>query len=121
MRRFVFPTLKFAAICALVVLALLLGLRGLAALREIDDPCAAMGALSSRPEGWRGLEGKIAFRWGARDTTTPPQQQGQALADLSKGPIILLPDVGQIPKIEDKAAFYVSLLQSLQQFGPAAP
>ena len=49
------------------------------------------------------------------------QQQGQALADLSKGPIILLPDVGQIPQIEDKAAFYVALLQSLQQFGPAAP
>lgn len=70
------------------------------------------GALSTTPDGWRALTGRVAFIWGDRDTATPPAQ-GLTLAELTGGRMFMLPDVGHIPQIEDPAAFHAALRQAL--------
>ncbi len=79
-----------------------------------------VGALSSTPEGWQGLAGRVAFVWGDRDTTTP-LAQGQALAALTGGPLIVLGEVGHIPQIEDPAGFHAALIRALSGLATGAP
>lgn len=74
-----------------------------------------VGTLSTTPDGWRALSGRVAFIWGDRDTATPPAQ-GLALADLTGGRMFMLPEVGHIPQIEDPAAFHAALRQALAGF-----
>ncbi|MGC3937320.1 alpha/beta fold hydrolase [Roseobacter sp. EG26] len=71
-------------------------------------------AASTRPENWQALAVPLAFIWGDRDTVTP-LSQAQALQKLVAGSqLIVLPDVGHIPQLEDPGKFQNALLDALE-------
>ena len=73
---------------------------------------------STQSEAFAALDLPVALIWGAEDTTTP-LDQGQNLARLIPGAsLIVLPDVGHIPMIEDPAAFDAALLEALGAVAP---
>jgi pimeloyl-ACP methyl ester carboxylesterase len=77
-------------------------------------------ALSTRPESYQALTLPVAYIWGAEDTVTP-LAQGEELAALTPGAeLVVLPGIGHIPQIEDRAAFTLALSRVLGSIAPTA-
>ena len=71
-------------------------------------------ALSTRAETWRDLDVATALIWGDKDDVTP-LAQGEALAALIPGAkLLVLPDVGHIPQIENVEEFRAALFETLR-------
>ena len=72
------------------------------------------GTRSSDPEEYRRASLPTAIIWGEADTTTPIEQ-GRELAELiPNARLLVLPDLGHIPQIEDPVAFQKALTEALQ-------
>jgi pimeloyl-ACP methyl ester carboxylesterase len=72
-------------------------------LPELLDPQSA--AASESPASYRTLPMPIVAIWGARDTITP-LSQGERLVQLAPhARLVVMPDVGHIPQIENPATF----------------
>lgn len=75
-------------------------------------------ALSTRAESYAALRLPVTYIWGAEDDVTP-LAQAEALAALTPGAnLIVIPDVGHIPQIEDEAAFLDVLLPAIRVMTP---
>ncbi len=70
-------------------------------------------ARSTRAESWRTLDLPVALIWGAEDTVTPVAQAQALKALLPDAPLIVLPNVGHIPQIEDPDQFQTELIDVL--------
>jgi pimeloyl-ACP methyl ester carboxylesterase len=68
-------------------------------------------AASANPAAYAGLKMPVKIIWGSLDTITP-QAQGEHLALLVPGAeLLLMPNVGHIPQIEDATEFNALLLK----------
>lgn len=72
-------------------------------LPALLDPHAP--AASESPASYRALTMPVVAIWGARDTITPPAQGERLVKLVPHARLIVMPDVGHIPQIEDPAAF----------------
>ena len=68
--------------------------------------------LSSDRENYSSLK-KVALIWGEEDTTTPLAQGEQLQKMIPKSTLVVIPNVGHIPQIEDTPAFNKALLKAL--------
>jgi len=72
-----------------------------------------VNADSTREDSWRLVDIPTVFIWGEKDTITP-LDQGRALhALVPNSKLIILPNVGHIPQIEDPAGFQAALFDAL--------
>ncbi|WP_317057690.1 alpha/beta fold hydrolase [Roseovarius rhodophyticola] len=70
-------------------------------------------ARSTRPESYAALTLPVVYIWGEEDTVTPVDQ-GYALKEITPGSeLIVLPELGHIPQIEDQDAFLLALEMAL--------
>lgn len=70
-------------------------------------------ARSTRPESYAALALPVVYIWGEEDTVTPVDQ-GYALKEITPGSeLIVLPELGHIPQIEDQDAFLLALEMAL--------
>ncbi|MFD2270215.1 alpha/beta fold hydrolase [Undibacterium arcticum] len=69
-------------------------------------------ATSGNPASYKSLKMPVVIVWGERDTITP-LSQGQHLASITPGAeLLVMPQVGHIPQIEDGPQF-TALLQKI--------
>ncbi len=74
---------------------------------------AAPGARSENPAQYRQLTMPMVAIWGALDTITPLDQAQALVAAAPNAHLVVMPDVGHIPQIEDTDGFNRRLLDSL--------
>jgi pimeloyl-ACP methyl ester carboxylesterase len=87
-------------------------------LPELLDPRAA--SASESPVSYRTLTMPIVAIWGARDTITP-LPQGERLVRLAPGArLVVIPDVGHIPQIENPEGFQRALREAVRSVGEVA-
>lgn len=73
--------------------------------------------LSSDPAAYHTLTMPTLLLWGKRDTLTPLSQGEHLQQILPNAELVVLPEVGHIPHIEDTEAFTVALLRFLGMHG----
>ncbi|MGB3407180.1 MAG: alpha/beta hydrolase [Jannaschia sp.] len=69
---------------------------------------------STDPGRWATLDLPVGILWGAEDTVTPLEQGERLAALIPRARLIVMPDIGHIPQIEDPAAFQAALLSVLR-------
>lgn len=73
--------------------------------------------LSSEPTAYHTLTMPTLLLWGERDTITPLSQGAYLQEILPNAELVVLPDVGHIPHIEDTAAFTATVVRFLGTHG----
>ncbi|WP_338548546.1 alpha/beta fold hydrolase [Roseovarius phycicola] len=66
-------------------------------------------ALSTRKENYAALTLPVVYMWGEEDTVTPVDQAFALNAATPGSELVLMPDLGHIPQIEDPDAFLLAL------------
>ncbi|MEL7257311.1 MAG: alpha/beta hydrolase [Pseudomonadota bacterium] len=66
-------------------------------------------ALSTREENYAALTLPVVYMWGEEDTVTPVEQAFELNAATPGSELVLMPDLGHIPQIEDSDAFLLAL------------
>jgi len=87
-------------------------------LPELIDPHAP--AASESPASYRMLTMPIVAIWGARDTITPLAQGERLVKLVPQARLVVMPDVGHIPQIENPAAFQRVLRDAVRGVSDAA-
>ena len=78
---------------------------------EEDGRSLAPAALTA----WAAAGTPVTLIWGEQDSVTPPAQ-GRALKHwMPRAELVMLPNVGHIPHIEDPAAFSRALLEAIKR------
>jgi len=72
-----------------------------------------LAALSADHASYARLKGPVAILWGEKDTVTPLDQASDLQRRITQAKLIILPDLGHIPQIENPDAFNAALLEAI--------
>jgi pimeloyl-ACP methyl ester carboxylesterase len=80
---------------------------------QFATSCEASRSHSS--DGFAQLKTALTLIWGEQDRITPPQQARDIAAVTPRAQLVMLPDVGHIPQIEDANLFNRRLIEILDR------